>query len=122
LESERAGYTGCRASCSWVQGDLGSWIDVNDRGRGAEGSEGRTEFTDFQFRESTFRWEGGVGPFQFCQRPNWYELTLMDAQEQVEAPRSTLRESRPSKKFPNFMALICYIIEEATVHRCSRMP
>jgi hypothetical protein len=41
-------------------------------------------------------------------------MTLMDAQEQEEAPRSTLRESRPSTKFPNFMALICGIINFVT--------
>jgi hypothetical protein len=40
-------------------------------------------------------------------------MTLMDAQEK-EAPRSTLRESRPSTKFPNFMALICSIIDSMT--------
>jgi hypothetical protein len=27
-------------ACRWIQGDLGSWIDVSDRGRGARGSEG----------------------------------------------------------------------------------
>jgi hypothetical protein len=41
----------------------------------------------------------------------------MDAQEQVEAPRSTLRESRPPTKFPNFKALICYVIEEVVVQQ-----
>jgi hypothetical protein len=44
---------------------------------------------------------------------SWYEMTLMDAQEK-EAPRSTLRESRPSMKFPNFVALICSIIDYVT--------
>jgi hypothetical protein len=54
-------------------------------------------------------------PSNSVMKPCWYELTWMDAQEQVEASRSTLRESRPSTKFPKFMALICYIIEEATI-------
>jgi hypothetical protein len=40
-------------------------------------------------------------------------MTLMDAQEQ-EASRSTLRERRPSTKFPNFVALICSIIDYET--------
>jgi hypothetical protein len=35
------------------------------------------------------------------RKPKWYELTLMDAQEKVEDPRKTLRESRPSTKFQN---------------------
>jgi hypothetical protein len=42
---------------------------------------------------------------------------LKDAQEHVEAPRSTFRESRPPKKFPNFMALMSNVIEEATDHQ-----
>jgi len=41
----------------------------------------------------------------------------MDAQEQVEASRNTLGESRSSTKFPNFWAVICYVIEEATVQQ-----
>jgi hypothetical protein len=44
------------------------WIDVSGRGRGAKGSKGRSLFRDFQFRESTFRWGGGVSPFQLCQK------------------------------------------------------
>jgi hypothetical protein len=37
-------------------------------------------------------------------------MTFMDAHEQ-ETPRSTLRESKPSTKFPNFVALICRVID-----------
>jgi hypothetical protein len=57
----------------WVQGDLGSfpfkceWIDVSGRGQGEKGSEGRIEFRDFQSRDSTFKWGGGVSPFYFYQ-------------------------------------------------------
>jgi hypothetical protein len=40
-------------------------------------------------------------------------MTLMDAQEK-EASRSTLRESIPLKKFSNFVALICSIIDSKT--------
>jgi hypothetical protein len=36
---------------------------------------------------------------------------LRDAQEYVEAPRSTFRERRPPKKFPNYMALMSNIID-----------
>jgi hypothetical protein len=36
---------------------------------------------------------------------------LRDAQEHVETPRSTFRESRPSKKFPDFMALMSSILD-----------
>jgi len=38
------------------------------------------------------------------RRPSWDKMTLMDT------PRNTLRERRPSKKFQNFVALICSII------------
>jgi hypothetical protein len=55
-----------------------------------------------------------LAPSNFFRRPTWYEMTLMDAQEQEEAPRSTLRESKPLTKFPNFMALICSIIDFVT--------
>jgi hypothetical protein len=55
-----------------------------------------------------------LAPSSSVKRPNWYEMTLMDAQEQEEAPRSTLRESRPSTKSPNFMALICSVIDSMT--------
>jgi hypothetical protein len=56
-----------------------------------------------------------LAPSSFVKKPSWYELTLMDAKEQVEALKSALRESRHSMNFPNFRALICYVIEEATV-------
>jgi hypothetical protein len=38
-------------------------------------------------------------------------MTSRDVQEQAEAPRSTIRESRPSRKFPNYMALMSSIID-----------
>jgi hypothetical protein len=39
-------------------------------------------------------------------------MILMDVEE--KAPRSTLRESMPSTKFSNFMALICSVIDSVT--------
>jgi hypothetical protein len=36
---------------------------------------------------------------------------LRDDQTHVEAPRSTIRESRPLRKFPNYMALMGSIID-----------
>jgi hypothetical protein len=36
---------------------------------------------------------------------------IEDAQEHVEAPRNTFRESKPSKKFPNYMVLMSSIID-----------
>jgi hypothetical protein len=45
------------------------------------------------------------------QRPQWFTQTLRDAQEHVESPRSTFRESRPLKKFPNYMALMSNILD-----------
>jgi hypothetical protein len=56
-----------------------------------------------------------LSPSCSVRNPNWYEMILMDSQEQVEAPRNTLRESRISMKFPNFRALICYVIEEENI-------
>ena len=50
----------------------------------------------------------------FVRRPMWFVQTLRDAHEHVEASRSTFRESRPPKKFPNYMALMTSVIEEAT--------
>jgi hypothetical protein len=58
-----------------------------------------------------------LAPSSSVRKPCWYELTSMDAQEHEETPRSTLRESRPLTKFPNFRALICYVIEEVTVRQ-----
>jgi hypothetical protein len=55
-----------------------------------------------------------LAPSSSVRRPSWYELTLMDAQEHVEAPRSTDRESRPPKKCPYFRALMCSIIDSET--------
>jgi hypothetical protein len=55
-----------------------------------------------------------LAPSNSVKRSSWYEMTLMDAQKDEEASRSTLRESRPSTKFPNFMALICSIIDFVT--------
>jgi hypothetical protein len=37
--------------------------------------------------------------------------TLRDAQEHDEAPRNIFGESRPSRKFPNFMALMSSIVD-----------
>jgi hypothetical protein len=36
---------------------------------------------------------------------------LRDAQEHVETPRSTFRESKPPRKFPDYMALISSILD-----------
>jgi hypothetical protein len=58
-----------------------------------------------------------LAPSSSVRRPRWFEHTLKDAQEHVEAPRSIVSESRPPKKFPNFMALRNNIIEEAVDHR-----
>jgi hypothetical protein len=53
-----------------------------------------------------------LSPSIYIRGPIWYEMTLMDAQG--EAPRSTLRERRNSTKFPNFVTLICSIIDSVT--------
>jgi hypothetical protein len=46
-----------------------------------------------------------------CQETLMVHSTLRDAQEYVEAPKSTFRESKPMKKFPDYMALMSSIID-----------
>ena len=48
-----------------------------------------------------------LAPSSSAKRPNWHKNTLMNAQEQEQAPRSTVRESRPLTKFSNFLTLMC---------------
>jgi hypothetical protein len=55
-----------------------------------------------------------LAPSNSFRRPSWYEMTLMDAQEHEEAPRSTDRESRPPKKWLYFRALMCNVIDSKT--------
>jgi hypothetical protein len=55
--------------------------------------------------------EEPLAPSSSVRRPRWFTQTLRDAQEYVEAPRSTFRESRPLKKFLNYMALMSNIID-----------
>jgi hypothetical protein len=50
-------------------------------------------------------------PSTSVRRPRWFEQTLRDAREHVEPPRSTFRESRPPRKFPQYMALMTNIID-----------
>jgi hypothetical protein len=52
-----------------------------------------------------------VAPSTSVKRPRWFTQTLRDAQEHVETPRSTFRESRPPKKFPDYMALMSSILD-----------
>jgi hypothetical protein len=61
--------------------------------------------------------EEELAPSNSIRRPRWFKQTLKDVQEHVEAPRSTVKESRPPKKFPNFMALRSNVIEEAADHQ-----
>jgi hypothetical protein len=55
--------------------------------------------------------EETIAPSTSVRRPRWFTQTLRDAQEYVEAPRSTFRERKTSKKFPNYMALMSNIID-----------
>jgi hypothetical protein len=52
-----------------------------------------------------------VAPSTSVRRPRWFTQTLRDAQEHVETPRSTFRERRPPKKFPDYMALMSNILD-----------
>jgi hypothetical protein len=54
-----------------------------------------------------------LSPSSYVKRPSWYEMKLMDAKEK-ETPRKKIRESRPSIKFPEFVALMCSIIDYVT--------
>jgi hypothetical protein len=56
-------------------------------------------------------------PSSSVKRPSWFEMTLRDAHEQVEAPGSTFRENKSSKKFSNFTTLMSNVIEVAANQR-----
>jgi hypothetical protein len=43
--------------------------------------------------------EEPLAPSSSVRRPKWFTQTLRDAQEYVETPRSTFRESRPRRSF-----------------------
>jgi hypothetical protein len=45
------------------------------------------------------------------RKPQWIEQTLRDAQEHVEAPKSTFKESRPPKRCFSYMAVMSSIID-----------
>jgi hypothetical protein len=45
------------------------------------------------------------------RRPKWVERTLREAQEQVDAPRTSVRESRAPQRFSSYMALMSELIE-----------
>jgi hypothetical protein len=52
--------------------------------------------------------EEELSPSSSVRRPRWLLQTLRDV---GEAPRSAVRESRPPRKFPNYMALMSSIID-----------
>jgi hypothetical protein len=45
------------------------------------------------------------------RRPKWVERTLREAQEQVDAPRTSVRQSKPPERFSSYMALMSELIE-----------
>jgi hypothetical protein len=55
--------------------------------------------------------EEPLAPSSSIRRPRSFTQTLRDALEYVETPRSTFRERRPPKKFPNYMSLMSSIID-----------
>jgi hypothetical protein len=57
-----------------------------------------------------------LAPSESAKRPRWFGQTLRDAQEHVEAPKITFRESRPSQKFLTYMALMTNIIDSELSH------
>jgi hypothetical protein len=54
-----------------------------------------------------------LDPSSLIRRSSWYRMKFMDDQEK-EASRSTFSERRSSTKFPNFMELICSVIDSET--------
>jgi hypothetical protein len=50
-------------------------------------------------------------PSNSVRRPRWFEETLWNAQEHVEPPKTTFRESRPPQKFSTYMALMTNLID-----------
>jgi hypothetical protein len=54
-----------------------------------------------------------LDPSSPIRRSSWYEMKFMDDQEK-EASRSTFSERRSAMKFPNFMELICSVIDSET--------
>jgi hypothetical protein len=50
-------------------------------------------------------------PSNSVKRPRWFMKTLRDTQKHVEAPKSIFMESRPPKKFPNFVVLMSNIVD-----------
>jgi hypothetical protein len=81
-----------------------------------EASKGEQRLKDSISRIQPLGGEEELVPSIFVMRPRWFKKTLKDAQKHVEAPRSTVRESMPPKKFPNFMALSNNVIEEEIDH------
>jgi hypothetical protein len=71
-----------------------------------EASKGEQSSQTSSVRSQPSNGKRELAPFSSVRKPSWYEMTLMDAQEQVEAP-SALAKNRPSMKFPNFR--ICSI-------------
>jgi hypothetical protein len=61
--------------------------------------------------------EEDLSPSISIRRPGWYELTLTDDQKQVKTLRSTFSESRPPKKFLEFMELMSNVIEKEADHQ-----
>jgi hypothetical protein len=129
LGLERESYTGCRESLfhrskgilDLIHSDVnGSMSVAEDEEKKALKGEQSSETSSSGSQPSGGEEE--LSPSSFVRRPSWYELTLRDAQEQVEAPRSTFRERRPPKKFPNFVALMSSIIdsESSSVQEATR--
>jgi hypothetical protein len=75
----------------------GSMLVAEDKEH--ESSKGEQSSQTSSVRSQSSDGKRELSPSIFVRGPSWYESTLMDAQEHEEAPRSTLRENKPSTKF-----------------------
>lgn len=102
LVLERAMFTGYRAShYSWIQDP----IDSSDKGKDHQTLKGEQSSQTSSVGTIPLEGKRELTPFVFAQRPSWYEMTLMDAQEQETTPGTTLQDVKSLTKFSNFLAL-----------------
>jgi hypothetical protein len=84
---------------------------VEDEEQEALKVEPRSPIFSKEIQQLSGEQEETRAPSTYVRRPQWFSRTLRDAQEHVETPRSTFRESKPPKKFPDYMRLMSSILE-----------
>ena len=79
---------------------------TNDEGKGGLKVKLGSPMTSSLRQQPLGKEEEPPFPTNSIMRPRWFTQTLRDAQEHVKALGTTFKGSKPSKKFPNYMALI----------------